>query len=179
MTAEPDLREALLAAVPGLRAFAISLSGQVDRADDLVQDTLLRALSNLHRFEPGTNLNAWLFTILRNLFHSEYRKRRREVEDPDGSFAGRLKVQPEQGVHLDFEDFRAALAQLPSDQREALLLVGASGFSYEEAAHICDCAVGTIKSRVNRARIRLAALLNVNDIDDLGPDSMTRAALQG
>jgi RNA polymerase sigma-70 factor, ECF subfamily len=179
MTSEPDLREGLLAAVPGLRAFAISLSGQVDKADDLVQDTLLRALSNLHRFEPGTNLNAWLFTILRNLFHSEYRKRRREVEDPDGSFAGRLKVQPEQGVHLDFEDFRAALAQLPSDQREALLLVGASGFSYEETAEICGCAVGTIKSRVNRARIRLAAILNVNDIDDLGPDSMTRAALQG
>jgi RNA polymerase sigma factor (sigma-70 family) len=89
---EPELREALLAAVPSLRAFAISLSGQVDRADDLVQDTILRALSNLHRFERGTNLNAWLFTILRNLFHSEYRKRRREVEDPDGSYAGRLKT---------------------------------------------------------------------------------------
>lgn len=179
MTSEPDLREALLAAVPGLRAFAISLSGQVDRADDLVQDTLMRALANLHRFEPGTNLNAWLFTILRNLFHSEYRKRRREIEDPDGSYAGRLKVQPEQGPHLDLEDFRSALTQLPSDQREALLLVGASGFSYEEAANICGCAVGTIKSRVNRARIRLASLLNVEDMDDLGPDSMTRAALQG
>jgi RNA polymerase sigma-70 factor (ECF subfamily) len=179
MTADPELREALLAAVPSLRAFAISLSGQVDRADDLVQDTLLRALSNLHRFERGTNLNAWLFTILRNLFHSEYRKRRREVEDPDGSYAGRLKVHPEQGSRLDFEDFRSALAKLPSDQREALLLVGASGFSYEEAAHICGCAVGTIKSRVNRARIRLATLLNVADVDDLGPDSMTRAALQG
>jgi len=176
---EPDLREALLAAVPSLRAFAISLSGQVDRADDLVQDTLLRALSNLHRFERGTNLNAWLFTILRNLFHSEYRKRRREVEDPDGSYAGRLKVQPEQGSRLDFEDFRSALAKLPPDQREALLLVGASGFSYEEAAQICGCAVGTIKSRVNRARFRLASLLNVDDVEDLGPDSMTRAALQG
>jgi RNA polymerase sigma-70 factor (ECF subfamily) len=123
-------------------------------------------------------LNAWLFTILRNLFHSEYRKRRREVEDPDGSYAGRLKVQPEQGSHLDFEDFRSALAQLPSDQREALLLVGASGFSYEEAANICGCAIGTVKSRVNRARLRLASVLNVTDIDDLGPDSMTRAALQ-
>ncbi|WP_134497500.1 sigma-70 family RNA polymerase sigma factor [Microvirga pakistanensis] len=179
MTLEADLREGLLAAVPSLRAFAISLSGQVDKADDLVQDTLLRALANLHRFERGTNLNAWLFTILRNLFHSEYRKRRREVEDPNGSYAGRLKIQPEQGSHLDFEDFRTALAQLPSDQREALLLVGASGFSYEEAAGICGCAVGTIKSRVNRARLRLAALLNVDDVDDLGPDSMTRAALQG
>src|SRR3712207_3578598 len=175
---EPELREALLAALPIFRAFAISLSGQVDRADDLVQDTLLRALSNLHRFEPGTNLNAWLFTILRNLFHSEYRKRRREVEDPDGSYAGRLRVQPEQGARLDFEDFREALAKLPHDQREALLLVGASGFSYEEAAAICECAVGTIKSRVNRARSRLAALLAVEDVEDLGPDRMTRAALQ-
>ena len=175
---EPELRDALLAAVPSLRAFAISLSGQVDRADDLVQDTLLRALSNIHRFERGTNLNAWLFTILRNLFHSEYRKRRREVEDPDGSYAGSLSVQPEQGSRLDFDDFRAALAKLPPDQREALLLVGASGFSYEEAANICGCAVGTIKSRVNRARSRLGALLNVHDVDDLGADSVTRAALQ-
>ncbi|HKG82385.1 MAG TPA: sigma-70 family RNA polymerase sigma factor [Beijerinckiaceae bacterium] len=178
MTPEPELRDALLAAVPSLRAFAISLSGQVDRADDLVQDTLLRALANIDRFERGTNLNAWLFTILRNLFHSEYRKRRREVEDPDGSYAARLTVHPEQGSRLDFEDFRAALANLPADQREALLLIGASGFSYEEAAQICECAVGTIKSRVNRARSRLAQLLAVEDVEDLGPDSMTRAALQ-
>jgi RNA polymerase sigma-70 factor (ECF subfamily) len=178
MTPDPALRDELLAAVPSLRAFAISLCGHVDRADDLVQDTLLRALSNIHRFQRGTNLNAWLFTILRNLFHSEYRKRRREVEDPDGSYAGRLKVQPEQGSRLDFEDFRTALAKLPHDQREALLLVGASGFSYEEAAEICGCAIGTIKSRVNRARSRLAGLLAVDDADDLGPDSMTRAALQ-
>jgi RNA polymerase sigma-70 factor (ECF subfamily) len=178
MTPEPALRDALLAAVPSLRAFAISLCGQVDRADDLVQDTLLRALSNLDRFERGTNLNAWLFTILRNLFHSEYRKRRREVEDPDGSYAGRLKAQPEQGCRIDFEDFRGALGKLPHDQREALLLVGASGFSYEEAAGICECAVGTIKSRVNRARARLSALLAVEDVEDLGPDRMIRAALQ-
>ena len=178
MPPEPEIRDALLAAVPSLRAFAISLSGQVDRADDLVQDTLLKALSHIDRFERGTNLNAWLFTILRNLFHSEYRKRRREVEDPDGSYAGRLKSQPEQGSRLDFEDFRTALSKLPPDQREALLLVGASGFSYEEAANICQCAVGTIKSRVNRARSRLANLLNVDNVEDLGPDRMTRAALQ-
>jgi len=176
--AQPSIRSGLLAAIPSLRAFAISLCGQVDRADDLVQDTLLRALSHIDRFERGTNLNAWLFTILRNLFHSEYRKRRREVEDPDGSYAGRLKAQPEQGSRLDFEDFRTALAKLPPDQREALLLVGASGFSYEEAANICGCAVGTIKSRVNRARSRLASLLAVDDVEDLGPDRMTRAALQ-
>lgn len=178
MTPEPALRDAILAAVPSLRAFAISLCGHVDRADDLVQDTLLRALANIDRFQPGTNLNAWLFTILRNLFHSEYRKRRREVEDPDGSYASRLKVQPEQGSRLDFEDLRAALETLPGDQREAVLLVGASGFSYEEAAAICGCAVGTIKSRVNRARSRLTALLAVEDAEDLGPDRLTRAALQ-
>ena len=179
MVPEPALRDALLAAVPSLRAFAISLSGQVDRADDLVQDTLLRALSHIDRFERGTNLNAWLFTILRNLFHSEYRKRRREVEDPDGSYAGRLKVQPEQGSRLDFEDFRSALAKLPADQREALLLVGASGFSYEEAANICGCAVGTIKSRVNRARSKLSALLYVDGAEDFGPDETVRAVIGG
>lgn len=178
MSIEPELRDELLAAVPSLRAFAISLCGKVDRADDLVQDTLMRALANIHRFQRGTNLNAWLFTILRNLFHSEFRKRKREVEDPDGNYAANLVSRPEQGAHLDFEDFRAALAQLPDDQREALLLVGASGFSYEEAAEICECAVGTIKSRVNRARTRLAEMLDMKDDGELGPDSMTRAALQ-
>ena len=89
-----------------------------------------------------------------------------------------LIVQPEQASKLDFEDFRTALATLPHDQREALLLVGASGFSYEEAAEICGCAVGTIKSRVNRARFRLASVLRVDSDADIGPDSMTRAALQ-
>jgi len=178
MTPDASFRDALLAAVTSLRAFAISLSGNVDRADDLVQDTLVRATANAHRFEPGTNLNAWLFTILRNLFHSEYRKRRREVEDPDGVYAEQLTSQPEQGARLDFEDFRSALATLPSEQREALLLVGASGFSYEETAAICGCAVGTVKSRVNRARSRLSGLLHLDAAEDIGPDRITRAALQ-
>ena len=129
--------------------------GNVDRADDLVQETLLRALANIDSFQPGTNMSAWLFTILRNLFRSEYRKRRREVEDTDGSYAETLKSHPEQQGRVEFEEFRAALAKLPPDQREALILVGASGFSYEEAAAICECAVGTIKSRVNRARTGL------------------------
>src|SRR5919112_2033407 len=121
MSVEPEIRDALLAAVPSLRAFAISLIGDANRADDLVQDTIMRAWANLDRFERGTNLNAWLFTILRNLFHSEYRKRRREVEDPEGSYAGRLRSAPDQQSHVDFEDLRAALAKLPPDQREALL----------------------------------------------------------
>ncbi|MGD9846727.1 MAG: sigma-70 family RNA polymerase sigma factor, partial [Variibacter sp.] len=159
MKLDPSVRDAVLAAVPSLRAFAISLSGNVDRADDLVQETMLRALANIHSFQPGTNMSAWLFTILRNLFRSEYRKRRREVEDTDGSYADSLKSHPEQVGRVEFEEFRVALGKLPPDQREALILVGASGFSYEEAAEICGCAVGTIKSRVNRARGRLAELM--------------------
>ena len=177
MTLDPSVRDAVLAAVPSLRAFAISLSGNVDRADDLVQETLLRALANIDSFQPGSNMPAWLFTILRNLFRSEYRKRRREVEDADGSYAETLKTQPEQTSKVEFEEFRVALAKLPADQREALVLVGASGFSYEEAAAICDCAVCTIKSRVNRARTRLAELLAIDGADDFGPDQPTRAIL--
>jgi RNA polymerase sigma-70 factor (ECF subfamily) len=178
VTVEPSFSQQMLAAVPSLRAFAISLCGSHDRADDLVQDTLMRAWKNVDRFEPGTNLNAWLFTILRNLFHSEYRKRKREVEDPDGLHAGRLATRPEQGARLDFEDFQRALTKLQPDQREALLLVGAEGFSYEEAAAICNVAVGTVKSRVNRARKKLEELLSVEDGEEFGPDRMTRAALQ-
>jgi RNA polymerase sigma-70 factor (ECF subfamily) len=177
MKIDPGVRDAVLAAVPSLRAFAISLCGNVDRADDLVQETMLRALANIHSFQPGTNMQAWLFTILRNLFRSEYRKRRREVEDADGSYAETLKSQPEQTGRVEFEEFRGALAKLPPDQREALILVGASGFSYEEAAEICGCAVGTIKSRVNRARSRLADLLAIESADDFGPDRTTRAVL--
>jgi RNA polymerase sigma-70 factor (ECF subfamily) len=177
MKLDPSIRDAVLAAVPSLRAFAISLSGNVDRADDLVQETLLRALVNIDSFEPGTNLSAWLFTILRNLFRSEYRKRRREVEDADGTFAETLKSQPEQEARVEFREFRSALAKLPPDQREALILVGASGFSYEEAAGICGCAIGTIKSRVNRARTRLAELMSIESTDDFGPDRATRAVL--
>src|SRR4051794_19139516 len=179
MKLDPALRDQVLGTVPSLRAFAISLCGNVDRADDLVQETLLRALSNINSFEPGTNMQAWLFTILRNLFHSEYRKRRREVEDADGKYAATLAVQPSQGAHLDFEDLQRALTRLPADQREALLLVGASGFSYEQAAEICGCAVGTIKSRVNRARNRLAELLHFEDVhEDLGPDRMVLTVMQ-
>lgn len=177
MTLAPSLREAMLAVVPSLRAFAMSLCGSVDRADDLVQETLTRAIANIDSFEPGTNMSAWLFTILRNLFRSEYRKRRREVEDSDGRHAESLKSHPEQPGRLEFEELRNALARLPADQREALILVGASGFSYEEAAAICDCAVGTIKSRVNRARTRLAEQLAIDSADDFGPDRMTRAIL--
>ena len=170
------LRDDILASVPSLRAFAISLSGNGDRADDLVQETLLRAIANIDSFQPGSNLPAWLFTILRNLFRSDYRKRRREVEDAEGNYAKTLKTQPAQ---LEFEEFRTALDKLPQDQREALILVGASGFSYEDAAAICGCAVGTIKSRVNRARSKLSALLYVDGAEDFGHDETVRAVIGG
>jgi len=165
-----NVREAMLESVPSLRAFAISLCGNVDRADDLVQEALLRAWANMESFQPGTNMSAWLFTILRNLFRSEYRKRRREVEDVDGTYAERLTSLPEQNSRLEIVEFRNALKLLPSEQRESLILVGASGFSYEEAAQICGCAVGTIKSRVNRARSRLAQILSIDSASDFGPD---------
>ena len=177
MPPNPSVSDAMLRAVPSLRAFAISLCGNVDRADDLVQETLLRALANLGSFEPGTNMSAWLFTILRNLFRSEYRKRRREVEDADGSYAERLTTVPEQTSRLEIAEFRQALKLLPPEQRESLILVGASGFSYDEAAQICGCAVGTIKSRVNRARIRLAEILSIEDASDFGPDRATRTVV--
>ncbi|MBY0297182.1 MAG: sigma-70 family RNA polymerase sigma factor [Methylobacterium sp.] len=175
-TVEPAFRDGLLSALPSLRAFALSLTNNAARADDLVQDTILRAWQNQHRFQPGTNLNAWLFTILRNAFYSEQRKRMREVQDEDGSYAARLFTAPDQGHRLDVQDLRAGLAKLPHDQREALILVGAEGLSYEEVAQICGVAIGTIKSRVNRARNRLAELLGYTE-GDLNADRMIQSAM--
>lgn len=158
--AKDQFEREMLATAPKLRAFAISLSGNVDRADDLVQETLMRAIASKKSFQMGTNMQAWLFTILRNRFRSEYRKRKREVEDADGHYTESLIAPSEQIARIEFEELREALDKLPVDQREAIVLVGASGFTYEEAAAICECAVGTIKSRVNRARNRLASSLN-------------------
>src|SRR5690606_12531850 len=121
-----------------------------------------KAWTNLASFTPGTNMRAWLFTILRNTFYSHHRKLRREVQDVEGEHAARLATRPAQDGHMEFRDFESALDRLPADQREALVLVGASGFSYEEAAEICHCAVGTVKSRVNRARAKLADLLGLD-----------------
>jgi RNA polymerase sigma-70 factor (ECF subfamily) len=170
-------RSELLETLPHLRAFAISLAGNVDAADDLVQDTLLRALGKGHLFKPGTCLQAWLFTILRNLFHTQHRRRPREVEDPDGNHARLLSVMPNQIGVLEFGELREALTHLPADQREALLLVTAEDFSYEEAARITGAQLGTIKSRVNRARHRLAEIMQLEDTDEIGPDRVVRAIL--
>jgi len=169
-----DPRPDLLAAIPKLRAFAISLCGRTARADDLVQETLLRAWANLGSFEPGSNLVAWLYTILRNEFYSEFRKLKREVADPDGEHAARLTTQPTQEGHMEFLDFRGAMRKLAPGHREALILVGASGLSYEEAAQVCGCAVGTMKSRVNRARARLTELLS----EPAAPDAAAQRVLE-
>lgn len=161
-----NFKAALLAEIPTLRAFALSLTGSGDRADDLVQDSLVKAWGASASFTEGTSLRAWLFTIARNTFYSNHRKSRREVQDVDGAAASRLVSNPAQIGHLDLADFRTALASVPDDQREALILVGASGFSYEEAAEICGCAVGTIKSRVNRARQKLMDILSLSSSED-------------
>ena len=173
MTEALPFKDGLLAAIPNLRAFAISLCGTADKADDLVQETLVRAWDKQASFQPGTNLRAWLFTILRNEFYSQMRKRGREVSDADGALTVAMATHPEQAGKLDMQDFQAALAELPDDQREAIILIGATGLSYEEAAEICECAVGTVKSRVSRARKRLSELLGVSDSSEYGPDGVS------
>lgn len=177
--AQAALKNELIGSIPSLRAFAITLIGDRDKADDLVQDTLVRAWSHLDTFEPGTNLRSWLFTILKNRFYSVLRKYKREVEDADGKLALGLATPADQPGHMDLQDFQEALTRLPSDQRMALILVGASGFSHEEAAEICGCAIGTIKSRVNRARNRLAAALSVQSAEDFGPDRGMQSVIDG
>jgi RNA polymerase sigma-70 factor (ECF subfamily) len=161
-----DLQTLLIGAVPNLRAFANSLCGDPTRADDLVQDTLVKAWTNLDSFAKDSNLKAWLFTILRNTYFSELRKRRREVEDADNALAERMSILPDQQVHMDLIDFKKAFGTLSDDQKEVLLLVGAEGFSYEEAAEITGAAVGTVKSRVNRARVALTKSLGLESGED-------------
>jgi RNA polymerase sigma-70 factor (ECF subfamily) len=173
MAVSNAFRADLLATIPSLRAFAVSLAQNSDKADDLVQETLVKAWDKHESFQPGTNLKAWLFTILRNEFYSQMRMRGREVQDSDGIMTSRLAVHPSQHGQVDLRDFRAALEQLPEDQREAIILIGASGFSYEEAAEICNCAVGTIKSRVSRARSKLQDILQISGDTDFGPDSIS------
>jgi RNA polymerase sigma-70 factor (ECF subfamily) len=154
----------------------MSLSRNSATADDMVQDTIVKAWSNIDKFEPGTNMRAWLFTILRNTYYSLHRKRGREVADGDGEYAAQLSEKPDHDGRLALSDFRAAFAKLPDEQREALVLVGASGFSYEEAAEMCGCAVGTIKSRANRGRKRLAELMDLEEGDSM---ELTDSATMG
>jgi RNA polymerase sigma-70 factor, ECF subfamily len=153
--------DGIVTSLSSLRSFAISLTRSVDQAEDLVQETVLRAISKQEKFEAGTNLQGWLFVILRNLFCSACRRTKREVEDADGSYAATLIALPDQDDRIMVKDLAAALDKLPEGQRKAILLVGAEGLSYEAAAQALGCAVGTIQSRVNRARNRLAELMGL------------------
>ncbi len=156
---DPEFKEQLAAVIPHLRAFGRSLSGSRDLADDLVQETLLKAWAARKRFQAGTNMRAWTFIILRNLFLSQMRRARFKGEWDDVTAAKILAAPASQDKHIELGDMQRALLHLPQPQREALILVGAGGFAYEEAADICGCAVGTIKSRVARGRVALEALL--------------------
>ncbi len=149
----------MVALVPQMHTFARSLCRDGVRADDLVQEALARALANIERFRPGTNLKAWLFTIVRNEHYSQLRRRKFEAHGVDTDLLPEPSVPPDHDGDLELRDLNRALCKLSSGQRTALILVSASGFSYEEAAKICGCAVGTIKSRVARARDTLLATL--------------------
>ncbi|GAA0733660.1 sigma-70 family RNA polymerase sigma factor [Sphingomonas japonica] len=155
-----DFKQQLALVIPHLRAFGRSLSGSRDLADDLVQETLLKAWAARKRFQAGTNMRAWTFIILRNLYLSQMRRARFKGEWDD-LVADRLLAAPaSQDRHVELTDMQRALMHLPQPQREALILVGAGGFAYEEAAEICHVAVGTIKSRVARGRVALEAILS-------------------
>jgi len=167
MSSMSSWRDDVVGLIPALRAFAWSLSHNGSDADDLVQDTLIKAWTNRDKFEPGTNLRAWLFTILRNTYYTNVLRRRREVRDETGEYASTLKSAPTQEWSVAMRSLQAALQQLPDEHREALILVGAAGLSYEEAAEICGCALGTIKSRVNRARTRLLKIMDAEDATDV------------
>jgi RNA polymerase sigma-70 factor (ECF subfamily) len=150
----------MVALVPQMHTFARSLCRDGVKADDLVQEALARALANIERFRPGTNLKAWLFTIVRNEHYSQLRRRKFEAVGVDTDLLPEPSVPPDHDGDLELRDLNRALGKLSAGQRTALILVSASGFSYEEAARICGCAVGTIKSRVARARDTLLAILD-------------------
>ncbi len=179
MTSEPDWRDEVVGMIPALRAFAWSLSHNSSDADDLVQDTLIKAWTHRDKYEPGSNLRAWLFTILRNTYYTQVTRRRREVRDETGEYASTLKSPPTQDWSVAMHALQAALLELPSEHREALILVGAAGLSYEEAAEICGCALGTIKSRVNRARAKLLKIMDAREAGDLMASDTLVAAYRG
>ena len=157
---DPEFKDQLAQVIPHLRAFGRSLSGSRDIADDLVQETLLKAWAARKRFQAGTNMRAWTFIILRNLFLSQMRRARFKGEWDEITASRLLAAPASQDRHIELSDMQRALLHLPQPQREALILVGAGGFAYEEAAEICGCAVGTIKSRVARGRVALENLMS-------------------
>jgi len=157
------LTEDIVPYLPHLRAFARMLAKDRTLADDLVQETVVRALGHAHQFQPGTNLKAWLTTILRNAYFTEKRSQGRITQLDAEAARDSTTVSGGQEWHMRMRDFEGVFNTLPSVQREALVLVGASGFSYEQAAAMAGCAVGTMKSRVSRARLQLQTLLDGAD----------------
>lgn len=153
----------MTASLPALHSFARSLCRQGDMAEDLVQETMVRAWSSRHTFLPGSNFRPWLFTILRNQFYNAMRKQARTVTwEPEA--AERLLVQePEQEARIHLEDVERALSQLPDNQREMLLLIAGAGMTYEEAAVAADCKLGTVKSRINRGRAAIRMIIEGGD----------------
>jgi RNA polymerase sigma-70 factor (ECF subfamily) len=164
--------------MPRLRAFAISLCRNGDHADDLVQDTLLRACANIMSFTPGTNMLAWLCTIMKNHFFSECRRRRKPFESIE-EHADSVVSKPAQVAHAECNELWTALDKLEPRQREVLIMIGASGLSYDEAAKMCGCPTGTIKSRVYRARAELAQLLSIEGPEDFEEDRVIAAVVAG
>ena len=161
---DEDFKEQLGAVIPQLRAFGRSLSGNRDTGDDLVQETLLKAWAARGGYEAGTNMRAWTFIILRNLFLSQMRRNRFRGEWDDVVAEKILSAPASQDKHIELGDLQRALQYLPASQREALILIGAGGFSYEDAAEICGVAIGTIKSRVARGRVALEAAMTSGDL---------------
>jgi RNA polymerase sigma-70 factor (ECF subfamily) len=161
MNDHASLRDELVQWIPNLRAFALSLTQSAQHSDDLVQDTLVKALSNLDKFQMGTNLRAWLFTILRNSFYNGIRYRKYHQTAPlDEVDPGYLELRATQEKYIEFQDVLKGLGRLAPEQREAIVLIAAEGLSYEEAAAVCNCPVGTVKSRLSRARQRLEEYSN-------------------
>ena len=176
---EMDPKDELISLIPNLRGFAMSLARNRATADDVMQDTIMKAWASIDKFERGSNMKAWLFTILRNTYYTRHRKMKREVADVDGAFSSLLSVKPDHDGRLQLRDFRSAFETLPLEQREALMLIGAQGFSYEEAAATTGVAVGTVKSRVNRARAALVDMMDMDNSTDFDvTDGATMAVVQ-
>ena len=173
-----DAKAELASHMKVLRAFAMSLTRNDAAADDLVQDTVLKAWTNLEKFQEGTNMRAWLFTILRNTFYSNRRKAVREVEDSSGAITESISVKPAHDGRLQLAEFRRALGELPVEQREILTLIGVLQYSYEEAADVCGVKVGTVKSRLNRGREALTLKMQMNSDDRMElTDAATHAVV--
>lgn len=159
-------RSEIVELIPALRAFARTFYRDTGNADDLVQETLTRALASIHQFSPGTSMRSWLFTIMRNAFYTRLRVEKREAPGTPECVSTRPAIDATQEWSVRGREVARAIQRLPGQQREVLVLIGVLGMSYDEAAGICDCAIGTVKSRLNRARSRL-----LRELDETTPDS--------